>query len=97
MKRFDVILFAVISTLLVSAYFLLSGWDMREILVSGLLAKIISALLAIFFVRILLSLFDAAAGVSFSKWLEKADTRDEAIYYACRYLGTCLLFGMIIG
>lgn len=87
-----------ISLLVVAGSFMFfADTDMKEVITSSLLLKLYSAFMAIVCVRMTLFIFDKTIKYSFLEWIENCDNRDRALYYGLRYLGTCILFGFIIG
>ena len=97
MKIFDAVMVGI---LILIAVIIMTGYiefEMSEIVASGILTKLYSACIALVLVRVSLAIFDRTSGANFGKWLADASNGDKALYYAGRYIGTCLLFGMIIG
>lgn len=46
--------------------------------------------------RLLLAYFDLRAGGHFKHWIDNAEGIELSIYYAARFIGVCLLFGLAL-
>jgi len=91
--------FLIIGVALVSAavWFATANFELRDVVASGLAIKLMTALFAIIFVRVTLLIFDTAIDNNFKEWIDNAGPLPTGIYFGCRYIGTCLLFAIIIG
>ncbi|WP_281645547.1 hypothetical protein [Parendozoicomonas sp. Alg238-R29] len=58
--------------------------------------KLATALAALIILWLTLRFFDRETGGCFTLWKEQANPHDMAIYYAGRFVGACLLFGLIL-
>lgn len=69
-----------------------------EIALKSSVFKLLLASVAVVLVRLFLLSLDEAAGFDFKRWLNDTQTEDTArsIYLAARFIGVCLLVGLII-
>jgi len=69
-----------------------------EIALKSSMFKLLLASVAVILVRLFLLSLDEAAGFKFKRWLNDTKTEDnaKAIYLAARFIGVCLLVGLII-
>lgn len=82
---------------IIGGYIAMHGMGLQDVLASGILNKIITALMAVIFVRAMLYMFDRVVGFQFKEWLDASSPQDKAIYLSARFIGVCILFGMILG
>lgn len=69
---------------------------MTSVIITGLLLKLVTAIIAFFAIRVSLRQFDRISGINFKKWYSNASTFDQAVYFCGRNLAVCILFGLIL-
>ena len=70
---------------------------MPEFALIAFLVKLGNAVLGYIVLRYVLFALDKKLKFDFKQWIHKdATANDKALYLACRYLGTCIFFGMLL-
>ena len=59
------------------------------------LTKIAHAIVALVMVRVVLYWFDKKMGINFKHRISNFDPQAMAIYFGCRFIGACVLFGLV--
>lgn len=72
---------------------------MTEILATSALLTIAHALFALVAAWYLLRVFDQIGRVNFRATMMRItqDARSAALYFGCRFIGVCLLVGLVVG
>lgn len=90
-------------TTLASGALLYFGWywlnniGMGDIATASLLSKLLNIVVVVIVLRLLLRGLDKLIGFQFKVWFADADQYCKAAYVCTRFLGLCILFGMILG
>jgi len=69
---------------------------MISIILTSIIAKLVVAVAAYIVIRLVLRQLDRSAQIYFSDWYHDADPKSRAIYFGCRIIAICLLFGLIL-
>lgn len=67
-----------------------------EAIVLSYVLKLIGALTAFLATTFALWVLDRLNGLKFSKWVHDADDNAKSVYYAGRFIGISILFGLIL-
>ena len=58
--------------------------------------KLITAIVGIISLWLTLKFFDRISGGYFAFWIDQATPHELANYYAVRFLGACIYFGLVL-
>lgn len=97
LKSYDALLVGSLILFCIVGFFLMDGNGLSGVLTAGIIRQLITACLCLVFIRLTLRMFDEVIGFNFKTWLHNSAPKDKALYLSARFIGVCILFGLILG